>query len=87
MNPGVERRPADLPPFHPGALLEQKRVDLGLTVTEAARLAGVETTMWSRIEMGRIRCPEWATICKLLAGLGVAVTTTHIRAPKLEQLT
>lgn len=79
-------REANLPPYHPGALLEQHRVNLGLTISEAAKLAGMKDQTWSRIERGLTRHPEWTTMCRMLAALGLKVDMAYDREPDLGKL-
>ena len=67
-------------------MLQQYRVNLGLTITEAAKLCNMSPGTWSRYERGEIRYPEWATVIKMMAGLGMTLDWCFGTAPKLDQL-
>jgi transcriptional regulator with XRE-family HTH domain len=53
-----------------GQLLAQLRTDMGISQSEAARRAGVDQSLWSRIELGKTQRIGLATSVQMLSGLG-----------------
>lgn len=77
----VSERGTDLPEHHPGPMIEQLRINMGLTLVEAATNSGVTSHAWSRIERGLVKYPEWHTVCKMLSGLKARVEITYDLQP------
>ena len=67
-------------------MIEQHRINLGLSITQASQLAGMKPGSWSNIERGLVRFPEHSTVCKMLAGMGIALIAKFDKAPKWELL-
>jgi transcriptional regulator with XRE-family HTH domain len=54
-------------------LLKQKRAQLRLNQTEAARRVGLSRSHYARIEGGNPKRPEWETLQKIAEGFGMNV--------------
>lgn len=55
-----------------GHAVRQRREHLGLTQKDAANLADVHPTWWSRLESGE-RNPTWGTVTRIAAALNTTV--------------
>ena len=60
-----------------GQVLIQLRTDLGISQSEAARRAGVDQGMWSRIELGKSTQLPLVTYLKVLKGVDHALTVSR----------
>jgi len=59
-----------------GQLLAQLRTDMGISQSEAARRAGVDQSMWSRVELGKTKEVGLTISLRMLGGLGKALAVT-----------
>lgn len=64
-----------------GEQIRQWRINLGLTVAEAARLSGVSGSVWGRIEAGATPGPLMTTVVKMFQGLGAKIEVTALPRP------
>lgn len=56
-----------------GKEIEQWRVNMGMTITQAAEAADMAATLWSRIEKGHTLSPYWSTIVRMFQAMGAVV--------------
>lgn len=61
------------------------RTNMGLTVSEACRRAGVIEVVWRRIENGDTPFPRWDTIVRMFAGMHSQIDVTVASRPQPQQ--
>lgn len=61
-----------------GEFIRQRRVNLGMTMSEACRRVGLSHPVWLRIERGETTEPRWTTIVAMLRALDTVVEVNFI---------
>lgn len=56
-----------------GGQVRQWRVNLGLSIADASRAAGITPGVWSRIESGVTPNPAMETVIKIFRGMGAQI--------------
>lgn len=56
-----------------GESIRQWRINIGMSIADAARQAGIAASAWGRIENGVTADPSMRTLCKMFAALGAQI--------------
>lgn len=59
-----------------GEEIRQWRTNLGMTMADAARGAGIHPGMWGRIEKGETLAPMWGTVVRMFWSMGASIDVT-----------
>lgn len=56
-----------------GESIRQWRINIGMSIADASRQAGIAASAWGRIENGVTADPSMKTLCKMFTALGAQI--------------